>query len=237
MKRWWHTPGPIPSARGKLHSVRRAVLRAAVAGAVSLPVPSQVAPPRTCCIVMIAPARTSGAVIQAWAFGTLSEATQPNSQSECDLAHVCALALSSPGGAGTGTGATIKTSFESTAQGEPQPNLAFTLTETIDYAHPTTKGVHGEHGQGACYPATGVMTVAQDSSSSLVLGIVGQACHLGISSDQLLLTGSYVTDSASSGKFANPDGVGSVSINTPSGLPGTGSNMKASLTGQLLYGN
>ena len=81
------------------------------------------------------------------------------------------------------------------------------------------------------------MTVAQDSSSSLVLGIVGQACHLGIRSDQLLLTGSYVTDSASSGNFANPDGVGSVSINNPSGLPGTGSKMKASLTGQLLYGN
>ncbi len=81
------------------------------------------------------------------------------------------------------------------------------------------------------------MTIAVDTSSVLVLDIVGQACQVGSDTARLVFTGSYVSDAASSGEFANPDGIGSVNINNPSGLAGTGSNMKASLTGQLEYGD
>jgi len=205
-------------------------MRVVVAGAVSLPIARPFGD-------LLDYPRTGGAVIEAWAFGTLSGATHPNSQEACDFDHVCALAISSAGGAGTGAGATIKTSFETTSQGEPSPNLPFTLTETIDYGHRITKGVHGDTGGGACYPGIGAMAITVDASSTLVLDIVGQACQVGNNTAQLVFTGSYVTDVASSGTVANADGIGSVSINSPSGLPGTGTNMKASLAGQLIYGN
>jgi len=189
--------------------------------------------------------RTGGAVIEAWAIGILSNAMQPDSQEACDLDHVCALAISSAGGAGTGMGTTIKTSFETTSQGEPSPNLPFTLTETIDYKHPVKRGVHDDNGPGACYSGNGVMAIAVDASSTLVLDIVGQACQLGSDTTQVVFTGSYVADTASTGTVANADGIGSVNINNPSGLSGAGINtpaaaapwMKASLVGQLIYGN
>ena len=177
-------------------------------------------------------ARTGGAVVEAWAFGTLSEARQLDSQAACDLAHVCELAISSAGGAGTGTGATIKNSAE-TPQAELPPNLPFTLTETIDYPHPVTNGAPGHTGQGACYPASAAIWIMAAPSSVLLLDIVGQACQVGPSRAQVIFTGSYVTDAWSSGEFANADGIGSVNINNPSGLPGTASDMKASLVGQL----
>jgi hypothetical protein len=247
MKRWWNTSSFPASARVTRRRVSRALMGVAMAGAVSLPVARSditlcyTLPylGRNCVTVPLptAPLRTSGAVIQAWAFGTLSGATHPNSQEACDFDHVCALAISADGGAGTGTGATIKTSFQAPSQVEPPSNLPFSLTETIDYGHPVTKGVHGVDGGGACYPANGAIGIAVDPSSILVLDIVGQACQVGNNTNQLVFTGSYVTSAASSGTFANADGIGTVSINTPSGLPGTGTNMKASLLGQLLYGN
>jgi len=248
MKRWWNTSSYPASARVTRRRVGRALMRVAVAGAVSLPIarPDTVtlAPAPGHCIVLGSvaictyptPARTGGAVIQAWAIGTLSGATHPNSQESCDFDHVCELAISSTGGAGTGTGTTIKTSFQSPSQIEPSPNLPFLLTEMIDYAHPVTKGVHGVFGGGACYPANGVMAIAVDPSSTLVLDIVGQACQVGNTSAQLVVTGSYVTTDASTGTVANADGIGTVNINSPSGLPGTGTTMKASLMGQLIYG-
>jgi len=188
--------------------------------------------------------RTGGAVIEAWAIGILSAATQPGSREGCDLDHVCALVISSAGGAGTGMGTTIKTSFETTSQGEPSPNLPFTLTETIDYPHRVTRDANGNSGQGACSPANGVMTIAIDASSTLVLDIVGQVCQVGSNTPQVVFTGSYVTDTSSTGTVANADGIGSVNINNPSGLSGAATYsaapaapwMKASLVGQLKYG-
>jgi hypothetical protein len=60
----------------------------------------------------------------------------------------------------------------------------------------------------------------------------------------MLFTGSYVAHAASTGTMANADGIGSLNINQPSGLPATGTNTpavdttwtKASLMGQLIYG-
>jgi hypothetical protein len=189
--------------------------------------------------------RTGGAVIEAWAFGTLSGATQPDSREACDLDHVCALVISSAGGEGTGTGTTIRTSPETSSQVDPSPNLPFTLTETIDYAHPVSKGVKGANGPGTCYPASGVMSIAVDAYSTLVLDIVGQACQVGSNTARLVFTGSYATDVASTSTVANADGIGSININNPPGLSGAGTNTpaadttwtKASLVGQLLYGN
>jgi len=210
-----------------------------VAGAVSLPIPSHAAGDQ------VRLPRTGGAVIQAWAFGVLSDAKQPDTQEPCDLRNVCDLAISSTGGAGTGNGVTIQTSFQSASQGQPPPNLPFTLAETIDYAHPVSKG-HGADGHGACYPGSGQMTIPIDASSTLVLDIVGQVCQVGTSTVRLVFTGSYVTDVASTGKVVDADGIGSVNINNPSGLAGTGTNtgqntdttwLKASLVGQLKYGN
>jgi hypothetical protein len=40
---------------------------------------------------------------------------------------------------------------------------------------------------------------------------------------------------ASTGQFANVDGIGSVSINNPSGIQATSTNMKVSLSGHLKY--
>ena len=233
MKRWWITSKHPAPARSERRRLGRALARVVMAGAVSmplaLPIGDQVLNPRQ--------PRTGGAVIEAWAFGTLSGATHPNSQEACDFEHVCALAISSAGGSGTGTGTTIKTSFQSPSQVEPPPNLPFNLTETIDYNHPVSKGVHGAAGGGACFPALAVMSISVDGSSTLVLDIVGQACQVGNTTAQVLLTGSYVVDTASSGTVSNADGVGSVSVNSPSGLPGSGTTMKASLLGQLIYGN
>jgi hypothetical protein len=229
MKRWWSTSRYPAPTRVTSRRVGRALMLVVMAGAVSLPNarPSgdQVRLPRT-----------GGAVIQAWAFGTLSDARQPDSQEPCDLRNVCALAISSTGGAGTGTGVTIQTSFQSPSQGQPPPNLPFTLTETIDYAHPVSKG-HPANGHVACYPGSGKMAIAIDASSTLVLDIVGQACQVGPSTAQLVFTGSYVSDAASTGKVADADGIGTVNIVNPSGLFGTGTNMKASLVGQLKYGD
>jgi hypothetical protein len=227
MKRWWNTPRHYASARVTRRRIGRVLMGIAMTCAVSLPIarPGPTLP------------RTSGAVIEAWAFGTLSGATHPNSQEACDLDHVCELAISSDGGAGTGAGTTIKTSFQTGSQGEPSPNLPFSLMETIDYSHPVTKGVRGNHGGGACYPGIGVMTIAIDPSSMLVLDIVGMACLVGSSTVQVVFTGSYVADDASTGTVANAWGVGTVNINNPSGLPGTGINMKGSLLGQLTYGS
>ena len=239
MKRWWNTPGYRATGRVLRRRVGRALMGVVVAGAVGLPIPSyalgdQVRLPRT-----------GGAVIQAWAFGTLSGATQPDSRKACDLDHVCALAIGSAGGAGTGTGTTIKTSPETSSQVDPSVNLPFLLTETIDYAHPVSRGARGANGPGACYPASGVMSIAVDASSTLVLDIVGQVCQVGSDTTRLVFTGSYATDVASNGTVANAEGIGSVKINNPSGLSGEETYtsaadttwMKASLVGQLRYGN
>ena len=246
MKRWWNTSGYPASARITRRRIGRSLMRVVMVGALSLP---NARPAINFCpeCIPVHPSlpRTGGAVIQAWAWGTLSGAMRPNSQEACDLDHVCALAISAGGGAGTGTGTTIKTSFQSAAQVEPPSNLPFSLMETIDYGHPLTKGVHGEHGAGACYPANGVMAIAVDASSSLVLDIVGMACQVSDSTTRLVFTGTYVTDAASTGTVANADGIGSVSINTPSGLSGMPTPtsttdttlLKASLLGQLIYGN
>ena len=233
MKRWWHTPKEL-RARSMRHRGRGILMRAAVAGALSLPIPATAADiifiPRTSGVV--AP-RTGGAVIEAWAFGTLSEARQPGLRDECDLSHVCELAVSASGGEGTGTGVTVQTSFESPAQGTLPSNLPFALTETIDYKQRVTKG-SGDSGQGACYRASGEMAIA-NGPSLLVLDLVGRVCQAGSNTAQMIFTGSYVTDSASSGTFTNADGIGTITINTPSGLHGTGTTMKASLRGQLKY--
>jgi hypothetical protein len=256
MKRWWNSPQQRPVA-GTRRRACRVLAPAMMAGAVCLALPrltlgqctdsraatsdAQLVVRETCFPRL---PRTGGAVIEAWAIGILSSATQPDSGEACDLDHVCALAISSAGGAGTGMGTTIKASFETTSQGEPSPNLPFALTETIDYPHPVTRAANGNSGQGACYPANGVMAIAVDASSTLVLDIVGQACQVGSNTTQLVFTGSYVADAASTGTVANADGIGSVNINNPSGLSGAGTNtpaaapwMKASLVGQLIYGN
>ena len=228
MKRWWNSPQP---ARGNRRRVGRVLAPAMMAGAICLALPRFPTPGE---FQPMLP-RTGGAVVAAWAFATLSDATQPNSDDACDLSHVCELALSSSGGAGTGTGATIKNDPTTSTQTDPVPNLPFTLTETIDYPHPVTRDANGHSGQGACYPAIAMMTITADASSTLILDIVGQACQVGPGPKQLVFTGSYVSDAASTGQFANIDGIGSVSINNPSGLEATSTDMKASFAGQLKY--
>src|SRR5271166_2194988 len=227
MKRWWNTPQQRPVG-GTRRRVGRVLMGAVMAGAVTLPIakPSTTVtfPDGTKFVFPLFSRlpRTGGAVIQAWAFGTLSEATQPDSRKECDLDHVCELVISSAGGAGTGTGTTIKTSLETSSQVDPSPNLPFVLAETIDYKHPVTRGVHDDSGPGACYPASGVMAIEIDASSVLALDIVGQACQVGGSTGRLVFTGSYVTDVGSTGTVANADGIGSININNPSGLSAAG---------------
>jgi hypothetical protein len=225
MKRWWSTSGQPAEVRGRRRRTGSVLRRAVMAGAVAFPIPSHSSE-------IIHP-RTAGAVIEAWAFGTLSDAKRPKSQEACDLSHVCELVISSAGGVGTGTGATIKTAFAPVPQNDPPPNLPFMLTETIDYRQRVTQGAPDNN----CYPARGVMTIASNPSSTLVLDIVGQACRVGPSTAQLVFTGSYVTDAASTGDFANADGLGTANINNPSGLPDTGSNLKISLVGQLKIGS
>ena len=236
MKRWWTTSSDSTWARRTIRRARPILTRAVVAGAVTLPVPirsaTEVVFPRTAPILVLP--RTGGAAITAWAFGTLSDANRHNSATACDLTHVCELAISSNGGAGTGAGITIKNHLETPPQTDPPPNLAFTLIEAIDYPSPATRTVPGT-GRGACYPADGVMTITVDASSSLVLDLVGHACQMAPSPAPLVFTGSYVTDKASTGQFANTEGIGSVTINNPSGLEGGSKNMKASFMGQLKY--
>src|SRR5271156_6016624 len=51
--------------------------------------------------------RTGGAVVEAWAFGPLTGAAQPNSTAPCDLKHLCDIVVASSGGA-PGVGVQIK---------------------------------------------------------------------------------------------------------------------------------
>ncbi len=252
MKRWWNLPRQRPVA-GSRTRVGRVLAPAVMAGAACLAIPLSTlgqcanSRPATSDAELVKPdacvrlPRTGGAVIEAWAFGTLADAKGPDSEA-CDLDHVCALVISSAGGAGTGTGTTIKTSPQTSSQADPSPNLPFTLTETIDYTRPVRRGVQHDNPSGACYPTSGLMTITVDASSTLVLDIVGQACQVGSDTTRLLFTGSYVSDGASTGTVGHADGIGTVNINNPSGLPGTGTNnadliwLKASLVGQLKYG-
>ena len=149
MKRWWNPPQPRP-ARATGRRVHRVLAPAMMAGAICLAVQHFPIPP-----VQPTLPRTSGAVVAAWAFGTLSETQQPNSDRACDMSHICELAISSEGGAGTGTGATIKNDPTTSTQADPGPNLPFTLTEIIDYQHSPIKA-RGNADQGTCYPASGV---------------------------------------------------------------------------------
>jgi len=88
MKRWWYTP-----LRKTVRRVRPVVAGAVMAGALCCPMQSAVdAYIGRAGVPTVA--RTSGAVIDAWAFGTLAEARQPDSQAACDLSHVCALVIS-----------------------------------------------------------------------------------------------------------------------------------------------
>ncbi len=179
-------------------------------------------------------ARTGGAVIAAWAIGTLADATRPNSGKACDLSHVCDLVISSAGGSGTGTGATIKFLETNSSSEVTIQNVPFTLNETIDYQHPAIKTAAGNN----CYPANGTLEIVDSSTSPashLNLDVVGQGCQVGRSTTQLIVTGSYAT-SASDGEFSGADGIGSLNINNPTGLSDTVEDAKASLIGQLEYG-
>ena len=258
MKRSWHPYIDSGSVRNTVRRVKRVLTPAVTAGLLCVPIPGQSKElrrpdsvaldrahfespllPRTgpvgiepWAIATLAAPRTGGAVIEAWAFGTLADATQPDSQSACDLSHVCALVISSDGGAGTGTGATLKAVIEPPPQGELPPNLPFVLEEAIDYAHPVDKS---ENRIGiTCYPANGALTITV-GPSTLNLGIAGQVCQRGDSSSQVVFTGSYFTAAGSTGEFEDADGVGTVNINNPSGLPGSGKNAKGSFAGQLKY--
>ncbi len=179
------------------------------------------------------PPRTGGAVAQAWALGTLTEAVQDTGK-KCDLSHVCDLVVSSQGVA-PGTGATIKREF---AKGDYvfPGNLPFVLDQVVDYTHPAPNGAGG-----LCYPSTGTLTVDVTKVGTLVLDFQGQACQLGKKTETqaLLFSGAYTGDTASTGKFANAEAIGTFNIVGPSGLPVTGAfdTAKVSFSGQLLLEN
>jgi len=240
MKWWSITPRRPERARETPHRARPVLTHVAMAGAMSFSIPMQASEaattlPRTSGVV-IEPTtlpRTGGAVIEAWAFGMLSQATRPDATAPCDLSHVCELVISSAGGAGFGTGVTVKNSLEAPQQVQLPPNLPFTLTEIIDYPHPVSNGAPDKNGQGSCYSVTGVMKIDVGPTWTLALNIVGQACQAGPNTAQLVFTGSYAPSTASTGPY--PDGIGAININNPSGLADTGINMKASLLGQLLF--
>lgn len=82
MKRWWNTPRRPAPARVMRRRAGRALMGVVVAGAMSLPTPAHASGDQ------VRLPRTGGAVIQAWAFGTLSDARQPNSHEACELSHV-----------------------------------------------------------------------------------------------------------------------------------------------------
>jgi len=171
--------------------------------------------------------RTGGAVAQAWAFGTLTEAVEPKTGAHCDLSAVCDLVIESDG-TQPGTGFTIQREFATGDYVFPG-NLPFVLDEVVDYKHPSPNGVGGE-----CYPATGTVTI-EVGTDDLVLDFQGQACQLGKKEHvALVLNGAYVGDPASTGIFANPGAIGSFTMESPTGLEDSFTTAKVSLNGQLL---
>jgi hypothetical protein len=180
------------------------------------------------------PPRTGGAVAQAWALGTLTEAVQDTGK-KCDLSHVCDLVVSSQGVA-PGTGATIKREFVTKGEYVFPENLPFVLDQVVDYTHPAPNGAGG-----SCYPSTGTLTVDVTKVDTLVLDFQGQACQLGKKTETqaLLFSGAYTGDTASTGKFANAEAIGTFNIEGPSGLPVKGAfdTAKVSFSGQLLLEN
>ena len=181
----------------------------------------------------VLPLRTGGAVAQAWALGTLTEAAKPKSGEDCDLSDVCDLVIESDG-TEPGTGFTIKREF-ATGDFVFPGNLPFVLDEVVDYGHPVANGAGG-----ACYPATGTVTITVGTSGKLVLDFQGQACQLGKSEHvALVFYGAYAGDRASTGIFANAEAIGNFTMEGPSGLDGRFASdrfttAKVSVNGQLL---
>jgi hypothetical protein len=171
-----------------------------------------------------------GAVVEAWAFGTLIGSSQPNSTVACDLAHVCEVVVADAGGK-AGHGLQVRTLFEP-PQGQLPANMPFQLTETIDYPHAVTNGAGG-----ACYPVNGTILAQVDASSTLVLDFQGRACEMASAPGEVIVDGHYIGDPNSTGKVADLDAIGSIQIESPNGLQNSVKALKASLTGQLLFGN
>ena len=173
--------------------------------------------------------RTGGAVVEAWAFGALTGATRSDSTKSCELGHVCQVVVASAGGS-AGNGLQVRTLFNP-PQGDLPPNLPFELTETIDYPDRFTNGAGG-----TCYPVNGTITAEVDLSSTLVLDFQGQACEMTAAPGEVIVDGYYIGDPASTGTVADLDAVGSIQIESPNGLKGGVTKLKASLRGQLLFG-
>lgn len=177
---------------------------------------------------VLTPPRTGGAVAQAWALGTLTEAVQPDGTTACDIGHVCDLVARSNGLA-PGSGITIQREFANGDYVFPG-NLPFVLDEVIDYSHALPNGVGG-----ACYPATGTLAVTVAATGTVVLDFQGQACQLGNSETRaLLFSGGYIGDRSSTGMFANAEAIGTFNIENPSGLADSLTRVKVSFSGQLL---
>jgi hypothetical protein len=169
-----------------------------------------------------------GAVVEAWAFGSLTEATQPSSALACDPTHPCDLIVADPGGS-KGHGFMIKTFFNP-QEVQFNPNLSFILNETINYPGATSNGSEGE-----CFPSDGTISISVNPSSTLVLDFQGQACQLG-SRNGLVFDGHYVADNASTGAATQQlDAIGAIQMETPSGLSGGWTGLKVALEGQLLF--
>ena len=136
--------------------------------------------------------------------------------------------VESAGGQNTGTGLTVKALFNP-SQGQLSPNLPFALRETIDYPHGVTNGAGG-----ACYPLNGKVSAQVNPISKLALDFQGQACEMAAGPGEVIVDGHYI-GAPSTGAVADLDAVGSIDIESPSGLEDMTNSLKASLTGHQTF--
>jgi hypothetical protein len=205
---------------GRLSRMARSLLLLA-AGVMSGPPPALAFPTSP-----VDPKVPDGAVAQAWAFGALTRATQPDARVPCDLSHRCRLVI-----AADGTTAWIAIKREFAPSGFTFPDhLPFVLRQTVDYPDAVPNGAGG-----LCFPTSGTLSVDVGASGTLVLALQGEACQsYGNETAALLVNATYAGHRASTGLFKNVQAVGTYTSVGPSGLPGSFTHVKASLNGQLL---
>jgi len=160
--------------------------------ALSVLVPAAQAEPQTCV------PRVCAGVINAWGGGPVSQAMQPGTSNDCAPGYPCQLT----------TNGSLNSEAFFGSDGDLEGAQPFTFIETVDFQHPTANGAGG-----FCYPLVGDLTVTDsgDGQSTLVFHVQGQACQMPSTNSALLVTATYVLETASTGRFFGTSGAGTVS--------------------------
>ena len=156
-----------------------------------------------------------GVAVTNWGQGVRSDVVQPGTTTPCDSSHACQITAS-----GLAAG----------EFGIESGHAHFTIVETIDFSRSRANGTGG-----LCYPAGGHLSLTPERvQATLVVDFQGEACQWSSSALITIFTGSWVADTASTGRFTGTDGVGTINLGTPTAdISATGARLSFFFTGVL----